>query len=1042
MLGEKNFVGNTYRGGMNQQDFINHLEEVFGSENIKDGKYQGEQDTANIHKVFKPENFTNGEYTGGWNKKQDLDNLKGVLGEKNVVEEETNKENIKTIETKLGGAEKFQGGVYQVKTEIVKTVIEELKAGKVILSEIQDIFGKDKFYSNEPGKGVRAGREEQEYKSNVQIAEGVYEQAEIDTEKALGANLTKEETQRIKLSSTKTKLKEKVDPDGLINRDRKIEKYTTKPDVKDKFPDVKGNDLTGELKEIKISYDENRVPDTRNQRIAYDNGWTKPTEIKESKFNYQGEDLFKKPFQINDVEVLKVKKADIDNEIAKVDKLVQKITNFKFLRELDAEQVNIDKTFQELKRELLPANKDQQITDIDGGLDKVELDGILAKMKDKAWDATNYEQANTKIINAFLKADLGIKEMNEKDLDEPNEKLYGKNDDGDPQSWLMSKGGYELPDDIVKFEEKLPTEKRGSSLLKYFYEKSTDRKNRPFDPQKYIHEPDAAQNFFLVKSKEIDVIGGDKGTQGHLAVAAGGGKTTKTMNCMVNGGKEHVILICPTPTLVERTLKEATQQEIDDGYAEDQPVEIYESHGDYPEMWEEMDDKKEKKDFQYFLEEIIKEIKSKLVSKDDTTIVFDEAHYNIGAYQALQLKMVQAGFKVVRMSATFPGVPFSTTSTYPKKSYYSGELDPKMPGFTMKIANEKHAQALAKFRKTDVSTIKWQDEKGQYLPVPVSLDERFRFGKTLIFVRDINITAEQSAVFGTKYSCVAFTPVYKDFCETVSFGRQPGAVMLGNFEHQMGLTFEIDTVISTGLIEVSNLGKNFEYSEKMTQFNPISSDIQEQGRGGRIQNGLWITLTKECQEIIVEEDIEAAMVKACGLAHPHRFGKPPAEILIGLKVDKSEKDRAKRGEPLTKIAWKVEADAKGMFEPDTPKPEMRANDAKELLKELITNFIAKDKNFPKGLNLKSQSNLIGAVYGKALEEEKKIGKQEIAEEMKNVLNGAIEKDIKKFIKDKVYDDNYLRSKDPKVIQDIVNLYRLNNTKVYFTFEENEEKKEV
>jgi hypothetical protein len=142
------------------------------------------------------------------------------------------------------------------------------------------------------------------------------------------------------------------------------------------------------------------------------------------------------------------------------------------------------------------------------------------------------------------------------------------------------------------------------------------------------------------------------------------------------------------------------------------------------------------------------------------------------------------------------------------------------------------------------------------------LEERFRFGKTLIFVRDINITPEQNAVFGKKYSCVAFTPAYKDFCETVSFGRQPGAVMLGNFEHQMGLTFEIDTVISTGLIEVSNLGKNFTYSDKTTQFNPISSDVQEQGRGGRIQEGLWIILTKECQEIVVEEDVEAAMVKA------------------------------------------------------------------------------------------------------------------------------------------------------------------------------------
>jgi len=91
------------------------------------------------------------------------------------------------------------------------------------------------------------------------------------------------------------------------------------------------------------------------------------------------------------------------------------------------------------------------------------------------------------------------------------------------------------------------------------------------------------------------------------------------------------------------------------------------------------------------------------------------------------------------MSATFPG-----TSTYPKKSYYCGsEIDPKMPEGKMKIANQKHAKALAKFRGVKSETIKWQDEKGQFLPVEVSTDERFRFGKTLIFVRDINITPEQ-----------------------------------------------------------------------------------------------------------------------------------------------------------------------------------------------------------------------------------------------------------------------------------------------------------
>src|SRR6185437_10420620 len=98
------------------------------------------------------------------------------------------------------------------------------------------------------------------------------------------------------------------------------------------------------------------------------------------------------------------------------------------------------------------------------------------------------------------------------------------------------------------------------------------------------------------------------------------------------------------------------------------------------------------------------EIRSKLLPKD-SIYVFDEAHYNSGAYQALQLKMVQEGYKVIRMSATFPGVPFSTTSTYPKKSYYSGELDPNMPAGELKLT-KKQAELLAGIRGVEPEEIK------------------------------------------------------------------------------------------------------------------------------------------------------------------------------------------------------------------------------------------------------------------------------------------------------------------------------------------------
>src|SRR5204862_2363525 len=99
--------------------------------------------------------------------------------------------------------------------------------------------------------------------------------------------------------------------------------------------------------------DENGLPNTgSDQRIAYENGWTTPSEIKNAQTTYQN---------ILNIEVLTTKKADIDQEINKVDELVKQINNYKFLRDLDANQTAIDKQFNELKTELLPPNKSEEI---------------------------------------------------------------------------------------------------------------------------------------------------------------------------------------------------------------------------------------------------------------------------------------------------------------------------------------------------------------------------------------------------------------------------------------------------------------------------------------------------------------------------------------------------------------------------------------------------------------------------------------------------------------------------------------------------------
>jgi hypothetical protein len=41
-------------------------------------------------------------------------------------------------------------------------------------------------------------------------------------------------------------------------------------------------------------------------------------------------------------------------------------------------------------------------------------------------------------------------------------------------------------------------------------------------------------------------------------MAAGVGKTTKTVNCLLNGGKEHIVLVAPLITLVESAFKHHT----------------------------------------------------------------------------------------------------------------------------------------------------------------------------------------------------------------------------------------------------------------------------------------------------------------------------------------------------------------------------------------------------------------------------------------------------------------------------------------------------
>jgi hypothetical protein len=119
--------------------------------------------------------------------------------------------------------------------------------------------------------------------------------------------------------------------------------------------------------------------------------------------------------------------------------------------------------------------------------------------------------------------------------------------------------------------------------------------------------------------------------------------------------------------------------------------------------------------------------------------------------------MTAAGFCVIRMSATFAGLPFSSTSTYKIRSYYTNYLNP--------------AQKV---------------ELGDKL---ISMDDLLTNHRGIIFTDNLTLNQkQQDALSGNNVSHVVLTPDFNGFEESISFGLQDGSISIGNDNHEMGIT--------------------------------------------------------------------------------------------------------------------------------------------------------------------------------------------------------------------------------------------------------------
>ncbi|CAG8767996.1 15488_t:CDS:2, partial [Racocetra persica] len=112
--------------------------------------------------------------------------------------------------------------------------------------------------------------------------------------------------------------------------------------------------------------------------------------------------------------------------------------------------------------------------------------------------------------------------------------------------------------------------------------------------------------------------------------------------------------------------------------------------------------------------------------------------------------------------------------------------------------------------------------------------------------------------------------------------------------------------------------------------------------------------------------------------------------------------------------------------------------AKNLLKEMISNFITQNKKYPQGLDLENQAKFIGSVFGTKLEQGKK---EEVIKETRTVLNGLVEAKVNELAA-KDYDETNKRSKNPNTIKKLSGLYNLTNATIDYEKRKNSEGKLV
>ncbi|CAG8535388.1 33495_t:CDS:10 [Racocetra persica] len=400
---------------------------------------------------------------------------------------------------------------------------------------------------------------------------------------------------------------------------------------------------------------------------------------------------------------------------------------------------------------------------------------------------------------------------------------------------------YEVDPEIVRKENELPKEEKGKYLLPYFCEKNNIDINNPTFCSRTGKSSKLVNHLLGIKNCVLcDKIHGEYKVEINKLVENEDGSFGKGLSILEQ--KDLIGYLVRAKVNTKGMSRKNASQEQKDEY-------------------------KRK----------VEQIRSKETAEylKNSIIVFDEAHFNEPRYQTLIKKTILAGCNVIKMSATFEGQPFSTTSSYDIKTKY-------MKGFAPKMDEE--------FAKTKT------------LLFLKSTDDKFKKGEQVLFK---GLTKEQKELLeksGIPY--VILDKNYESSAVGISEGMPDGSLIIVNGDYEMGFTFDVEIMITTGEVEFSRLLPR---------------------RAGRIKKGTSIFLSLDTSEGKVEDDAASVLVRMLltdlkdrddldifdnltygdlfrkdiermkeAIAFPDHFGKEPEEImaLSMMKIYEKEKQKS------------------------------------------------------------------------------------------------------------------------------------------------------